>query len=122
MGIIGDVVGDGGDLRLGAGKAPQVEVLALPVGSDRRRHAARAIAPDRVAVAIDERTIVLDQPFERLPREIEPVETGIAALERGDDAQRLGIVVEAAAGFEAAVERALAGMAKRRMAEVMGER
>ncbi len=28
VGVVGDVVGDGGDLRLGAGEAPQLQVLA----------------------------------------------------------------------------------------------
>ena len=65
---------------------------------------------------------MLDQPFQRFPGEVEPVESGVAPLERGDDAQRLRVVVEAAGVGEAAVERALAGMAERRMAEVVGER
>ena len=87
MGVIGDVVGDRGDLRLGAGEAPQLEVLARPVGADGGRHPALAMAPDGIAGTIGERTIVLDQPLERLPGEIEPVEAGIAPLERGDDPQ-----------------------------------
>ena len=65
---------------------------------------------------------MLDQPFQRLPGEIEPVERGIAALQRGHDPQRLRVVVEAAAGGEAAIERALAGMAERRMAEIVRQR
>ena len=65
---------------------------------------------------------MLDQPFERLPAEIQSVEAGIAPLERGDHPQGLRIVVEAAAGLEAAIERALAGMAERRVAKIMGER
>ena len=43
-------------------------------------------------------------------------------LQRGDDPQRLGVVVEAAMGLQAVVQRPLAGMAERRMAEVMGQR
>ena len=75
-----------------------------------------------MAGAIDQWTVMLDQPFERLPGEVQSVEAGIAPLERGDDPQGLRVVIEAAAGLEAAVERALAGMAERRVAEVMGER
>ena len=41
---------------------------------------------------------------------------------RGDDAQGLGVVVEAAEIGQARVERALAGMPERRVAEVVGER
>src|SRR3954451_19463136 len=69
-----------------------------------------------------ERTIVLHQALNRLPDQVEAVEGGVAALERGDDAQRLRIVVEAAAAGETAVERALAGMAERRVTEVMRQR
>ena len=39
---------------------------------------------------------MLDQPFQRLPAEVEPVETGIATLQPGHDSQRLGVVVETA--------------------------
>jgi hypothetical protein len=39
---------------------------------------------------------VLDQPFQRLPGEIEPIEGGIAPLECRDHAQGLGVMVEAA--------------------------
>ena len=123
MGVIGDVVGDArrpAPRRWRSSTAP--DPAARVVVADGLRHAALAIAPDRRAVAIGERTVVLDQAFERLPGEVEPVEAGIAPLERGHHAQRLRVVIEAAAVGEAAVERALAGMAERRVAEVVGER
>ena len=107
VGVVGDVVGDRGDLRLGAGEAPQFEVLQAAIVEDRLRHAALAVAPDRLAVAVGQRTVVLDQPFERLPGEIETVEGGVAPLERRDDAQRLGVVVEAA-GLRRGSDRARA--------------
>ena len=65
---------------------------------------------------------MLDQALERLPGEIEPVESGVAPLEPGDDAQRLGVVVEAAERRHAVVERVLAGMAEGRVAEVVRQR
>ena len=43
-------------------------------------------------------------------------------FKRCDHAQTLGIVVEAAMGLQANVKGALAGMSKRRMAEVVGQR
>src|SRR6516164_6939339 len=86
------------------------------------RQGALAIRPGGSAVAKRERAIVLDQAFERLPGEVQSVESGIALLERGHHAQRLRIVIEASAGGEAAIERALAGMAERGMAEVVGKR
>ena len=82
----------------------------------------RAIAAERRPVAIGERTVVLDQAFQGLPGEVEAVEGGITALQRGDDAQRLCVVIEAAEGGETFIERALAGMAERRMAEIVRKR
>ena len=122
VGVIGDVVGDGGDLGLGAGKAPELEILGLAIEPDAVRQAMLAIAAHRIAAAVGQRPVVLDEAFERLPGEIQPVESGVAPLERGHRAQRLRIVIEAAAGSEAAIERTLAGVAERRVAEVVGER
>ena len=82
----------------------------------------RAIAADRLAVPVGQRAVMFDQPFQGFPGQVEPVEARVAALQRGHHAQSLGVVVEAAEGAQAFVERALAGMAERRMAEVMGER
>ena len=65
---------------------------------------------------------MLDQTFQRLPGQIEPVEVRIAPLQIGDDAQRLRVVVEAAVDRQAVVERALAGVAERRMAEIVRQR
>ncbi len=65
---------------------------------------------------------MLDQALQRLPGEIEAVEGGVAALQLGDDAQRLRVVIEAAEAAERLVERALAGMAERRMAEIVRQR
>src|SRR5499427_1077337 len=89
---------------------------------DGMRQVELAIRPGGSAVAKRERAIVLDQAFERFPGQVQSVESGIALLERGHHAQRLRIVIEAAAGGEAAIERALAGMAERGMAEVVGKR
>ena len=122
VGVIGDVVGDGAALRLGAGIAPELEVVPARIVGDGARQAALAIARDRMPGAVGQRAVVLDQAFERLPGQIEPVEIGVAPLQRRHDVQRLRVVVEAAERREAVVERALAGMAERRMAEVVAER
>ena len=122
VGVIGDVVGNGRGLRLGAGKRPQFQILDARIGRDRRRHAMRGIAADGSAGTVGERAVVLGEAFQRLPGEVEPVELGIAALERGDDAQGLRVVVEAAEIFRAGLERALAGVAEGRMAEIVRER
>src|SRR5436853_884710 len=84
---------------------------------NRLRDAALAIAPRWVALGIGERTIVLDDAFERFPGQIETVELRVASLGRGDGPQSLRIVIEAAEVREACVERALAGMSERRMTQ-----
>src|SRR5690348_3717112 len=74
------------------------------------------------ATVLQERTVVLDRPLKCLPREIQPVELGIALLELGQDAQRLGIVVETAERLHRRMQRLFACMTERRMAEIVGER
>src|SRR5262249_58992142 len=54
--------------------------------------------------------------------EVQSVEGRIAPLEGRHHSQRLGVMIEAAAGCEAAIERALAGMPEGGMAEIVGER
>ena len=80
------------------------------------------VSARRRPAALGQRAVVLDDAFQRFPGQVEPVELGIAALQRGHDAQGLGVVVEAAMGRQACVERPLAGMAERRMAEIMRQR
>ena len=65
---------------------------------------------------------MLDEAGERRLGEVQAVEIGVAALELGDDAQSMAVVVEAAVAGHAGVERVLAGMAERRVAEVVAER
>ncbi len=65
---------------------------------------------------------MLDEPLQRFPRQVEPVEGGITLFELGDDAQRLGIMIEAAVRQHQRVEHVFAGMAEGRVAEVMRER
>ena len=120
--IIGDVVGDRGDLGLQRGKAPQFEVVEPDVVGDSDRHAAIAIPPDRRPAPVGQRAVVLDDAFQRFPGQVEPVEFGIAMFERGQHAQRLGVVIESAMGLQAGIERAFPGVPERRMTEVMGQR
>ena len=122
MGVIGDVVGDRRRLRLEARVGCEAERLDSIVFEDRRRHAARPVTLGRRAGGGEERTVVLDEPGKGWLGEIQAVEFGVAALERGDDAQRMAVVVEAAMIGHAGVERILAGMAERGVAEVVAER
>src|SRR5262245_22814738 len=92
------------------------------MSGDRMRQSALAVSTGGTAVGQRKRTVVLDEAFERLPREVQPVEGRIAPLERGHHPQRLRVVIEAAAGRKAAIESALSGRTERRVAEIMGER
>ena len=65
---------------------------------------------------------MLDDPLERFPGQVEAVEIRIAMLQQGHDPQRLRVVVEAAIRHRGSIQRPLAGMAERRMAEIMRQR
>ena len=107
---VGDVVGERGDLGLGARVRGQFQIVLGAVARDVGRHPA------------GQRPVVLDHALERLPGQVEAVELGVATLEEGDHPQRLGVVVEAALGLEHGIERILAGVAEGAVAEVVGER
>ncbi len=68
-----------------------------------------------------ERPVVFDDPLQGFPGQVQPVEFGIAFLQPGDDGQRLRIVVEPAIRLHQLGKRIFAGMAERRVAEVMGQ-
>ena len=120
--VIGDVVGDRRRLRLETGVLAETEALQAIVGEDRGGNAPRAPAFERPSFGVDQRAVVLDQSLERLLGQIEAVEIGVAALELGDEAQAVAVVVEAAVRGHAGVERVLAGVAERRVAEIVAER
>ncbi len=122
VGVVGDVVGDRRRLSLEAGVAAEIERLTLIVAKDRDRNAAHPVALGGRIGGVKQRAVVLHQPRESRLGEIEPVEGGVAALEFGDDAQRVAVVVEAALLGHAGVERVLAGMPEWRVAEIVAER
>ena len=64
---------------------------------------------------------MLGKPFERFPAEVEPVETRVGRFEPGHQADAVGVVVEPAGVRHRTLQRILAGMAERRVAEVVGE-
>ena len=61
-------------------------------------------------------------PIEHFDGEIQPRKLRIASLQHVKDAQRLGVVREATVFAEALVEHRFAGVAERRVANVMGQR
>src|SRR5271166_4492177 len=107
--VIGDVVRHRRDLRLGARVRAEIELLPLVVVGD-------------VARRVAQRAIVLDQPLQRLPGQVEPVEAGVAALQQGHDAQRLRVVVEPAERLHRQAQRLLPRMAERRVAQIVRQR
>ncbi len=64
---------------------------------------------------------VLENAFPRLEHQVEARKIGVLRLEFVDDAQRLQVVLEAAEFPHAVVERILAGMAERRVPEIVRE-
>ena len=71
---------------------------------------------------IAQRAVVFDQPLQRLPRQVQPVPAGVAALQQGHDSQALSVVIEPAERLHDDIQCVLAGVAERRMAQIMGQR
>ncbi len=104
MVVVADLVGQIAQLRLDGGLRPLDE------------------APPEIAQLMRLlRRAVLEDAFARFVGEVEAVECAIALLQQINGAQALQIVLEAAVIPHAGIERILAGMAERRMSEVVGE-
>ena len=101
MAVIGDLVGEVRDLRFERG------ILRVEAG-----------AFARVIVG----GVVLHQALAHFPREVQAGEAGILLLQFLDDAQAVAVVLEATVTAHQLVERHLALVPERRMAEVVGER
>ena len=118
MRIVGDIVGDRRALGLDAGIAPQLQIVDLVEVGDRARH----LAGKAPSLAVGQRPVVLDQALKGFPGEIEAVELGVAALQPGDDAQRLGVVVETAPAGHLRAQGILARVPERRVSEIVDQR
>ena len=121
VGVVGDIIGNGGDLGLGAGERRKLEVLISAVELDCVRNPPLAVTGGGTPVLKDQRPIVLDQPFECLPGKIEPVKADVAPFERGHHPERLRVVIKSASQCKTAVERPLSCMTERWMTEVVCE-
>src|ERR1700722_18220794 len=100
----------------------EVQALQGIVAEDRSRNAARPVPLSRRARGVKQRPVVLDEPRQRRPGQVEAVELGVMPLEFSHDAQGVAVVVEAAVLGHAGVERILAGMPEGRMAEIVAKR
>ena len=118
MRVVGDIVGDRCALCFDACVAVELEIEQLAEVQDRLRD--RAFGG--ICVAPVSGPLCLTRPSSVSQREVQPVEIGIAPLKPRYDPQRLGIVVEAAPLLHLLVERVLAGVAERRVAEIVHQR
>ena len=83
---------------------------------------AGVVIGQRIGQRAGDGAVMLGDAFQGFPCQVQPVEISIMAFERGDDAHRLGVVVEPAIGFHQRIERILACMAEGGVAEVMRQR
>src|SRR6516165_2775592 len=113
--VVGDVVGERCELGFDRRVSVEREILLGAIAEDGLR---RWLAH----IAAHERAVVLDEPFERLPGEIESVEARIFPLKLGYHPQGLGVVIEAALALHDAIQSSLAGVAEGRMTKVMRKR
>ena len=93
--VIGDVIGQGRDLRLAAGVGMQLKIVTGVVVGQRVRH---RITNRTVARNGRNRTIMFGDPFQRFPSQVQPVPFGIMALQIGDDTNGLRVMIETAVG------------------------
>ncbi len=109
--VVGDIVGQRGHLRFRTSESVKLQIVARVI----RRQG--FMNPPRV-----HRAIMLGDPFQRLPGEIQAVKPGIAAFETRHHPQRLGVMVEPAKRRHRRVQRFFTRMAERRVAQVMRQR
>lgn len=119
MRVIGDAVGECRGLCLGGSEMRKFEIMNRIIFKDRRGKSAFRITRADPAIGLQERAIMLDEPFQRLPSQIESIEGRVAAFELGDNSQRLGVMIEAAVRSHEFVEHILASVAKWRVAKIM---
>lgn len=113
--IVGDVVGESGDLSLGTCEGMEfkrLEGLIIAKGGRQTR---------RILPGPQERTIMLDDPLKGLPGEVQSVESGIFVLKARQDPQGLGVVIKPAIRGHDRIEGVFSGMAEGRMADIVGE-
>ena len=113
--VIGNIVRQRRDLRLGARVGVKLEVVFAVIFLDRSGKGL-VLSPPL------ERPVVLGDALEGLPAKVEPVELGVAFLQPGQDAQRLGVVVETAIILHRLVQRLAAGVAEGGVTEIVGQR
>ena len=106
--VIGDIIGNGRELGFKAGPACKVEVpFRVGLGHCPGLHT--------------DRTVVLGEPLQALPAQVQAREVRIGRFERGDDADGMSIVIEPAGFLQGSVKRVFACMAEGRVTKVMSK-
>ena len=111
--VVGDIVGDRRDLRFGRGPGPQAKIERAVEIDDR--------LPRRPLQHAGCRAVVLDDPFQGLPGQVQAVESGVAPFETGQHSEGLDVVVEPAPALHPRLQHILSRMAERRVAEIMAK-
>ena len=106
--VIGDIVRDRRDLRLQRGSFGQ-------------RQRKGGISLGQRPAGMPHRAVVLGQPFQRFPCQIEPRPFRIRAFQRHQRAQRMAVVIESARARHRRLQRILPGMAERRMTDIVSK-
>ena len=109
MVVIGDIIRDGSDLRLGRGIARQIQRMARIIFGDIGRWPAQG-------------AIMLGQAFQRFPSQVQTIKPGVTGFELRHDAERLRIMVKPAIRLHRCIQRIFPGMSEGRMAQIMRKR
>ena len=118
--VVSDVIGDRRRLCLARREGRQHQIVRFGIVDDCSRQARLAIGAERMALRVDQRAIVLHDAFQRFPGEIEAIEIGVTVLKFRDDAQGMGIVVEAADVLRYRIQRILSRVPKGRVTQIVG--
>ncbi len=110
MVVVGDIIGKGCHLRLGAGMGGEFQIMARAILRQRPRHGVRDGA------------IMFGDAFKRFPSEVESVKFGVMPLECCDDPDGLSIMIKPAIRRHQIRERILARMSERCVPQIMGQR
>src|ERR1700722_14355982 len=122
MGVISDIVSDRRGLCFEARMEAELQALQCIVAEDRSRNTLRLVSLSRRTRGVKQRSVVLDEPRERRLGQVEAVELRVMPFKLRYDAQSVAVVVEAAVLGHAGIERVLAGMPERRVAEIVAKR
>ena len=116
MVIVGDIIGNGGDLRFRTRERIQFQ------GKQRVECGNTGCFETAFSKRSRKRPIMLGDALQTLPGQIQPVVTRITVLQTVQNANGLVVVIESAERCHRNIQRLFARMAERRMPEIMCQR